>query len=371
MQSIHPIARAFPTALCAFSLLTTVASAQNTYLVGPNGVPNIQIAADLAAPGDEIVIEPGTYQPFSFGKPLTVRAQQPGTVQILSTGLLMPNVLATPTDQVRFVGLSFERMYAFTATFTFEDCTFQGQGNAISVNNATAHFERCGMLGLQTFLSGVGPLSIGNATVSMVDCTVEGPMPGVFGISGPSVQLQAGSTLLASDCIFQTHASSSLFAPIETTPGDFVRVSDSTFLHDPSLCPAIGGGDIALRRCVVPGACATIPDVPLLGARAPQPIVRGGNWSADFRGEPNMPMLVFGSDRVEATPSPNLNVPFLLSAAGCFPLAAVMLDQQGTASLSVAVPNIPLPPGVAVFLQGVSGASYPLLASPIVGGVVR
>ena len=64
---------------CRLLLLITFVQPKNIakseQLVVPGQYPEIQLAVDAAEPGDEILVAPGTYQPFSInGKSLTVRS---------------------------------------------------------------------------------------------------------------------------------------------------------------------------------------------------------------------------------------------------------------------------------------------------------
>ncbi|MCK5941272.1 MAG: hypothetical protein KAI24_04810 [Planctomycetes bacterium] len=360
--------RILPAALV--SIVVSAASAQATWLVGPAGLPDIQTAVDVAAPGDEIVIQPGTYAPFWLDKAVVMRAQQPGTVVVTASGLILPYV-NFQGGRAHFHGIDWQEMTCSGSDVTFEDCTFGWTGTVVTVNNSVAHFERCRIDALPTFLGGFGPLYVGNSHCSMVDCEVTGMPTGAFLTNSPAIDLQNGGVLLASGCIFRAGPGPSPQPVIRSFGSSVARISDSTFDGPPQLCAISGPGDVVLSRCTLPAPCANVTVGPLLGARASGPITRGLSYSVDFRSEPGMPVLVFGSDELAVTSSPLLAQPFLLSAQGCFPLAALVLDGFGERTLTVAVPNTPLPIGTAVYLQGISGSSYPLLASPVVGGQVR
>ena len=358
--------------LIAASLLAlaAAASAQTTWLVGPNGIPDLQNAIDGAAAGDELVLEPGTYPPFNLDKALTMRAETNGTVQITSGGFVLP--LATNTSgRTQFVGLDFQELNCFGGDFSIIDCTFAWTGSVLSLANGTAHVERTTVLGLPSLLGNVGPLFLSGAYVTMVDCEVEGSAPSPFGVNGPAVDQQANSTLVASGCTFRAGTGPILQPTIVSQSNTVVRISDSTFAHDASVCTVTGPADVVLSRCVVPSSCPNQVVAPLLGIGANGAITRGQVWSATFRGEPNEPLLVFGSDDLDGGPAIELDGPFLLAAAGCFPAAAILLDGNGDAQLDVPIPGVAIPVGLAVFVQGVSGSSVPLRASPVVGGLVR
>jgi len=357
--------------LLSLAALAPLATAQNSWLVGPNGIADLQTAIDGATAGDEIVIEPGTYAPFFLDRGLTFRAQQPGTVYIPAASLVLPYVSLGGVGRAQFHDIHFEEMFSVNSSVTFEDCTFAWTGTVVTLHQSTAHFERCSISGLPTFIGGFGPLYIGGSYCSMVDCVVEGTTPGQWQVNSPAVDLQADGVLIASRCTFRAGAGPTNYPAIQSFSGSVARISDSIFDNSASVCSISGPADVVLSRCTVPQTCSNQVTGTLLGALASGPIERGATWAIDFTGEPNEPVLIFGSDALEASEPVTLEQPFLLGAAGCFAAGATMLDANGVATWDVPIPNVTLPPGVAVFCQGVSGFSFPLRASNVVGGVVR
>jgi len=340
-------------------------SAQSTLTVGPGGFPTVQAAVDAAFPGDEVVIEPGSYGSFVLMKGLTIRAAVPGTVSVAGAGFFSL-VLAPANAPVRLQGLNMGSYTLLGGRISVEDCDFVSAGIVLSVGNVVAHFERCRVIG-QPFLVGAQAAMVCNgSTVSMVDCSVV-PTPGGVGSSGtPGVNLN-GATLVATGCTFEGAAVPPSPA-LDLDQTSTAWLSDCTVLTPNNSC-GIVGGSVTTSRSTLPPSCS-VPSQPLLGVTANGSVVRGQDYDVTFQGEPNTFVLVFGSNELDRTLSPFLQQPFLLASAGCFPAAAMVTDQTGRAGLSIPVPNANLPAGIGVYLQGVSGVSLPLLASAAVGGVV-
>ncbi|MCK5941273.1 MAG: hypothetical protein KAI24_04815 [Planctomycetes bacterium] len=347
-----------------FALLAAAAilPAQSTLTVGPGGFATVQLAIDAASPGDEVVIEPGIYPAFSTSKGLTIRAQIPGTVEIESGFLSL--IHAPPSQPVQLVGLLMRSYFFNGTTVSAESCVFESAGIVLSIVNSNARFENCQVIG-QTFLLGVqGSLVATNSTVTMVDSGVAGAP----GAGSPGVVL-VGSHLIASHVTLQGSYGSIPREALNVDANSSARISDSSVVTANNTCGVVGT-DVVFSRSTLPASCS-VPTDTLLGVQANGAIVRSLGYEVTFRGEPNQFVLVFGSDAVDLDLPAVLQGPFLLGSAGCFPAGALVTDAQGQATLSLAVPLVTLPPGLAVYLQGVSGSSFPLLTSAVVGGVVR
>ena len=63
-------------------LFAAGALAQTTHLVGPGGLAQIRDALLIAAPGDLVLVQPGTYAQFHANVGVTIRAAVPGTVVV-------------------------------------------------------------------------------------------------------------------------------------------------------------------------------------------------------------------------------------------------------------------------------------------------
>jgi len=342
-------------------------SAQSTLNVGPGGFATIWDAVNAAAVGDEVVVAPGTYDAFWVQKGVTVRAQVPGTVMV--NGGFQSLITAPANEPVRLQGLQFRYFNLFNCNVTIEDCSFDNAGQTLSINNAVVHLERVTVQGQPFLTNSVTSVYCRMSTVTMVDCTLNGGLfsPSLGGGNG-AIGLE-DSELYASSCTINGGSFPGPLPALQIVSNSRARLSDCTITALNNTCGLVGN-DIICSRCVLPG-CNGVATGPLLGAIASGNVVRGETYSASFRGEPNQFLLVFGSNGIDVTPAPTLAQPFLLAAAGCFPAAAMMTDQNGEATLEVPIPNVAVPPGVAVYLQGVSGSAFPLLTSPVVGGVVR
>src|SRR5262245_39676927 len=92
----------------AMALLASSLAAQPVHLVGPGGFAQIQAAINAAANGDVIVIQGGTYLPFTLTKDLTLTAAPGATVDVQPPISFTPvPMVLQPVTAAKIVGLRF------------------------------------------------------------------------------------------------------------------------------------------------------------------------------------------------------------------------------------------------------------------------
>jgi hypothetical protein len=346
--------------------LAAAIPAQSTLTVGPAGFPTVQAAIDAASAGDEIVVQPGSYASFTTSKGVTIRAEVPGTVDIAGGGFFAL-ITAPPSEPMRLQGLRLGSYNMLNGRITIEDCSFTSAGVVLGLSFATAHLERVTIDGQPFLIGAQAALVVNDSVVTMNDCTIT-PEPGGPGSSGtPGIDVN-NATLLASNSTISGALGPTALPALQLDALSTARLTDCTIVAGANSCGVVGG-DVVCSRCTLPASCA-LPTTTLLGARANGNVVRGQTYSVTFTGAPNEFLLVFGSNEIDATVAATLQQPFLLDEVGCFPAAALLTDANGAATLDVPVPNMLVPPGIGVYLQGVSGSAFPLLTSPLVGGVI-
>jgi len=356
-----------PTPFLVSALLAVSLSAQTSWVVTPGNPTNLQTAIDQASAGDEILVQAGTYNMFSLNKGLTVRAVQPGTVFLVDVSFF--NLISIPAgEHAHLVGLDGPDMFIIgQGTTTVEDSRWSSQGIVITVGFGPAHFERC-VIEAQPFFVGAQACVTVSGTLTAVDTVIRGASGGVTGTTSPALDLQSG-TLIGTALTLEGGTGSFSSSAIVADSASVIRLSDSIVTGGGATC-SISGGDAECVRCTVSAPCNVQPGT-MLGMWASGGVTRGQPYVLDFRGEPNEFVLVFGSNEVDLFHSVDLQLPFLLSAPGCFAATALMTDGSGHASVTWQLPNATLPPAVGLWFQGVSGSSFPLATSTVVGGMVR
>ena len=353
--------------MMGLALATTVRS-QTSWVVTASNPANLQDAIDLANPGDELLVQPGTYPAIWLTKGLTIRAQQPGTVILLGS-VLFQAVVIPPGQHAHFVGLESADMWIFgEGTTTLEDCHLADGGIVLSVAFGNVHLERC-VVEAQGFpLGAQACVSISGALVTAVDTVIRGAIGSVGSAATPAIAL-ADATLIGTGLELLGGAGSSNASGIVADGGSSIRLSDSVVSGGAGTC-AITGGDAECVRCTLSATCS-VSSGSMLGMWADSAVTTGQPYTLNFRGEPNTFVLVFGSNQPDEFASADLKLPFLLSAPGCFAAAALLTDGTGQANVTWQIPSAPLPPAVGIWFQGVSGTSLPLDTSTLVGGMVR
>lgn len=398
-------------------LLTTTLGAQTVHVVGPGGFAQIQPAIAAAANGDVIVVQSGTYLPFTLAKDLTLTAAPGATVDVQPQFLLGPmlTVLQPPT-RATIIGLRFRnptvpwsnnQVRVLAGTVAFADVAFEGIAylqllSALLVQNANVALQRCIVLGgglAQTVQGGSGGgfdgLEVRHANVAAVDCIFLGGALGwdSTGHGGHAVFVDDGIVHLA-NCIAIGGRHAGLFAGY--LPGDGVHIATPShvFLADCRLQGGIStyspgghglanmGGVAALQARSVflggPGAPAgaattgPLATGPLVGFAAVTPaITLGTTWTIAYRATPSTPLLAFWSDALAPAMTPLLVESAWLPAANAQVAALGSTDANGLLGLAFPMPVTPTLLHRSVFVQAVAGATLPLEVAPPVGGAMR
>ncbi len=395
--------RVFPS-FAAVALLAIAPCAQATHLVGgTGGLPDIGAALAIAAAGDVIVVQPGTYPHFAVSVGVTIRAATPGTVDVVFDPALVPAacwnngycaMLQGPTRfqlppgaTAHVVGLNFlpftmwvngpfnlveisHWVHVVGGRVTCDACTFQADAAPalVATNGAAVHLQQC------TLAVVAGPvlaaLDASDANVTAVDCTVTGNGAGaalrlqssVF--HGTSVTLTGGTYPGGGGPAVQADAASALWIADATLRGG----------NGGGVCAVAGAANARIDRTVLlqPASCAGATAGHLLGVGRPQPLAAGMPFGLVFRTAPGGVVAVFASPGLATTPFAGvLAQPASLGLSGLIDAGTLIADAAGIASVSWAIPAVPALVDQTLWLQGLSGSTFPLELSPPVGGVVR
>ncbi len=391
-----------PHTRLTFLLLSSAVAAQTTHFVGAGGFPQIRNALAIAASGDVIVVQSGTYAQFDVTVGVTIRALVPGAVTIAYNAAFAPPGCATtpgcPATQgpTRFlvpngqtahvVGLRFDGSYTGQVPFvsgrvevtgglvTFDQCEFLSTAPvALRIDQAQVHMQHCTATGL----SFVNPGTQGvYATQSYV--TVVG---GSF--TGGSIALGSG---LAADGLRldNTFFYGSGFTALgglsaSAQPGLGIRanggetwVSNASITGGNNTCglQVPTGLHFARITSAVP-ACA-MQGGGVLGVLRPAPLQIGTTFTLDFRTVPNGFAAVLASQQLTTNDTSGLLYPEpFLDPTGLLDGGLVVANASGSAIASYAVPNSAALVAQTFWFQGITGLTLPLLTSPVVGGLVR
>lgn len=392
-------------ALLSFSLFCAVAAtSQSVLVVGPGGYATIQGAVDAASNGDIVRIAPGTYPVFQVsGKGLTLIADQPGTVRVRNT---YPNgdvgFNLNPSLQLRLVDLIFEDdptvgglrvgiaygitsiegctfvsgllpvlSVGFDAVVVMRRCQLQGSSEAAMKVTSMAHllasectFTGAPVVGLST--SGAA-LRVEGASAFLSNCTLTGGPyvgPAFAYVAGTAVRCGIPARVWVVDCTVLGGDSS----VANVLPGPAVFNGGWTSYHRGTVLGGIGPTGQAVA---IPGPSMAEP---LLGVTSPQTGLQlGASFDVVLRGAPGDILVTFGTTEMQPLQIvPILAQPLLgfLAPTGIVVDAAIA-GPTGTASYSFLVPNAPAIRHVGVWFRGIDLATWPLQASPVVGGVIR
>ncbi|MBL8755144.1 MAG: hypothetical protein JNK15_17705 [Planctomycetes bacterium] len=385
------------TISCLLALASAV-SAQTTHLVGPGGFAQIRDALAIAAPGDVLDVQPGTYAHFSATVGVTIRAQVPGTVlvefdpSLTSPGCASnpacalaegPTRLAPPAGQVvHCIGLEFRptvagwarhRVVVGSGTATFDQCTLRtSELDALRVENARVHLQSCTVGSFGTGSGGCA-ISATSAALTAVDCAFTGAASA--SIPGPAVRLRTAQlqgnrvTLTGGAQLFGGPAAAAL--DLDATSAAWL--GDAHLLSSNTGCAIVGGGGGWLARTTIsPGlpTCGSLPFGTLVGIDSGTPLLAGAPFAVAFRGAPNQIVAVFASAGLGHLPLPGLtDQPLTLDLGSTWLAAAVLTDALGNAAVQWTLPAGA--GGLPLFVLGAALQPNTLGLSPPLGGVVR
>lgn len=382
------------------ALLAAGGLAQTTHLVGAGGLPQIRDALAIAAPGDVVLVQPGTYAQFQATIGVTIRAAVPGTVVIdldLSvlppscTGFCLANEAATrflppPGHAVHCDGLQFvtspqtvfgvfHRVLVDGGTVSFANCTLRSSYlHALTVTQARVHLQDCTLECLGTG-NGWPPLVAYTSTISAMRCALTASQT-TFTLPGAAVWLRS-STLQASQ--LQLRGGLMGFgggaAALDLDATSSAWISDSQLTGGGGACPVVnnGGSGRIDRSVLLPSlaTCTSLPTALVLGIDSATPPQAGAPFVVDFRTAPNQLVGIYASSTLGNGALPGLaDQPLGLDSANAWFAGLVTADANGLASAAWTLPNGPFV-GVPLFVLGVGLAPPRVELSPPVGGVVR
>ena len=394
--------------LCPFVVFAVQIAAQTVHLVGPNGLPQIRDALAVAAAGDVIHVEPGTYAHFDAAIAVTIRALQPGTVDVVFDPAYAPagctffcaltqgpTLLHPPVGEtlhvigLRFVGnqapvsttVARHRVGVAGGRVTLDACElYATDAAALTVTDATLHLQACTMQ-VASPVTGAPAMLATGSDVTAVDCVFSG---GSTLGAGVGFQPGAGIVLMSS----RLHAGEIGVAGGSTTFGSFgapamvAGTGSTAWLNDATLTAGTGscavqngGATLACRNCTLvdqAGGCPTIAPMPLLGVLRTSPLAAGSQFGVEFYTEPNGFVVIFAAPRLDTIDGGFLLAqPSWLEFTQSFALGVWLADPSGVASASWPIPNSAAIPDQELWLEGLTGLALPLQVSPPVGGIAR
>ncbi len=390
------------TAHLAFAALAFAigAVAQTTHLVGPSGLAQIRDALAIAAPGDVVLVQPGTYAQFHANVGVTIRAAVPGTAVVdldltvvppTCTGFCLveeaiTRFLPPPGQTVHCEGLAFRsspqsffavhQVVVSGGAVTFANCTVRTSiGPALIVDQARVHLQDCTLECLGTG-NGWPPLSAYTSTISAVRCTFTASQT-TLSAPGAALWLR-GATLQGSQ--LQLRGGLLGFgglggAGLDLDATSSAWISDSQLTGGGSTCPVVnnGGSGRIDRSVLLPSlaSCTSLPTALVLGIDSATPPQTGAPFVVDFRTAPNQLVGIYASSNLGSGALPGLaDQPLGLDAGNAWFAGLVTADANGFASAAWTLPNGPFV-GVPLFVLGVGLAPPRVELSPPVGGVVR
>ena len=383
-------------------LLAAGALAQTTHLVGPGGLAQIRDALLIAAPGDLVLAQPGTYAQFHCerrrddprrGAGHRRRAYDASVLSpVCSSDPLCLVVesrtrITPPAGQtVHCEGLEFAALpnpfFANHAVLvagdmaTFAQCTLRATMlPALTVDQARVHLQDCTLECVGTASSSPA-LSATSAAISAVRCSLRGSQT-TLALPGPAVRLRS-ATLQGSQ--LQLLGGAVLFGgpggtALDLDAASSAWISDSQLTGSGTTCPVLnnGGSGRIDRSVLLPSlaSCTSLPTALVLGIDSATPPQTGAPFVVDFRTAPNQLVGVYASSNLGSGALPGLaDQPLGLDAGNAWLAGLVTADANGFASAAWTLPNGPFV-GVPLFVLGVGLAPPRLELSPPVGGVVR
>jgi hypothetical protein len=374
-------------------LLAAAVPAQATHVVGPGGFGSIDAALAAAAPGDIVMVAPGTWPGFTATRAVTIRAGTPGTA-FVGPACYVDNAAGV----VHLVDLDLTFLSVTSSTCVVDRCRVVATpvtiGPCLGAIGSTVRLlhSHVGSHGtppvMPLFVPQAGLYASGSA-VTAIDTTIVGRDRDSYAWTaaiggGPGVHLANSSTLHASGGSIEGGDG---YVAAQYPPGSAVVALNSTFwIVDASLrcgralgvsgtprlgCPVVSTAGRLARCTFDPTTCP--PTVPtsgaMVGARLAAPMAAGAPFQVDFHVEPNEFVGVFASLATAHYQVPGLEQPGALDLGRLFVLGVMLADGQGLASGAWSLP--PATANLQLWLQGVTTAALPMQVSPLVGGVIR
>ena len=384
--------------LAASALPLAIANAQSTLAVGPGGFAQIRDALAVAAPGDLVLVQPGSYAQFTANVGVTIRAAVPGTVVIdlnlsvlppTCTGLCIIAESATrfhpPAGQtVHCEGLAFtatsqpvflvHQVLVEGGTVSFTNCTLRSNfTSALTATQARVHLQDCTLESLGTG-NGWPTLAAMSTTVTAVRCVFRGSA-GTAALTNAAVQLRSAS-LQGSQ--LQLFGGLMIFggggAALDLDATSAAWIGDSQLTGGGGVCPVVnnGGSGRIARSVLSPGiGCTSLPTALVLGIDSATPPRVGMPFVVDFRTAPNQLLGLYASSELGNGALPGLaDQPLGIESSAAWFAGLVTADANGFASAAWTLPNGPFV-GLPLFVLGVGLAPPQVELSPPVGGVVH
>ena len=350
--------RFFLTSCLSAVVVAVGAPSQTTYLVGPTAIPQIRDAIALAAPGDVIEVEPGTYWPFHCKKALTIRAVTPGTVSVgFDAQSLAPfeTLIAAPGPQEMFlVGIEFlpsqlsfpsptyHSLQVFDGIITLDQCTLRGAGpSALTVSNAEVHLQDCVVESVST----QGTALAVEASFSRLTCASAEFYGGPSATAGAARHaLWLNSSLLHGAGFVARGGSSATegSTAVQGSLGSF-WACDAILEGGLGACAFGGGGAPRYSRCLVIDngtSCPTAgPGDELLGVQRSGPLQIGQPFTLTFQTAPFDFVVVVANTDLAQQSIAQLEQPLVVGLTGLVNGGFVVSGAAGVATAQWQTPG--------------------------------
>lgn len=401
---VEPMANMLCPRLVLFGLAGT-AAAQVSHLVGPGGFAQIRDALAVAAPGDVILVQDGTYAHFDVHVGVTIRAMTTGNVFVAYDPAFAPpcggtpacvaaegptRFLVAPGQVAHVVGLQFvdnshlfaggglasHRVEVTGGRVTFDQCAIRGSyWAALTIDHANAHLQACLVSGSATTIQGFSGMVATSSTITVVGGWFSGgPVSMGAGAAGYGIALAdcefVGSGFGASGGFAGVLAGSGLYAN-----GGATWVADATVSSANWVCPMVISGQRHVARTALNGgtyptvSCNFVATDAVLGVQRPAPLRVGSTFGLGFTGVDGF-VAAFASPSLLSTPAPLLATTAHLDPTGLIAAGVALASPLGTANLAWPIANVPALVDQTMWFQGVTGLTLPLRVGPVTGGLI-